>query len=137
MLLPELIGRCSCASQTAISAVRIKSVVGVMDVCEADDEEKTIELKIMTFRVRPSGTLDSSPAIYCRVGMKEPPVPAGRLKLLILLPFKRPAGTRWSCASFPAMNRWATVGCPSGTVSEILFLKNYRTSFLSIDTLRN
>ena len=68
--------------------------------------------------LRPGGTPDNSPAIHRWVPWDQPlgPRPGGTPEGHRGI-FKRPSGTRLDIfmPSYPAMNRWAIVGRPSGT----------------------
>jgi hypothetical protein len=82
-----------------------------------------IEIKKMSFHLRPSGTFDISPAIYCREWKRELLVPAGRLNSFFYDArlHRVPLGRGECLGTFPAMNRWANVWRPYGTVSEKSF----------------
>ena len=73
----------------------------------------------------PAGQLSLARQLIAGNRCHQTPVPAGRLNPLRSRSFKRPAGTRGRVLPFPAMNHWANVRRPYGTVSEILFLEFY------------
>src|SRR5450631_1944531 len=79
-----------------------------------DDKGDLCETLFSSSSAGPSGTLESSPAIHCRVIRKANSRPGGTLEMDCSSEgFKHPSGTQPFVGSYPAMNCRATFGRPS------------------------